>query len=191
MGDAPNILLRQIMMVERAACGDSPLRMSVATRSVIPGELLSSRARFRFTGCFAVYHGACRVSTHFLRRRRTQLQLLTACSPCYSKLSPHVRFLRRRWHPDTNRGTESTQGDVWRPLRRQRHLHSLSASRMQVSSVFIAIPPCNPNVEARTSIAPSERQSRGDKPSVPHFYILKRMHPIVRLCPTQFVSAIA
>ena len=48
MGEAQDIFASELGGgVGRA---NSPGRMSVATRPGIPGELLSSRARFRFTG---------------------------------------------------------------------------------------------------------------------------------------------
>jgi len=49
MGEAPDIFAAELG--EGAGRANSPGRMPVATRPDIPGEVLSSRARFRFSGC--------------------------------------------------------------------------------------------------------------------------------------------
>jgi len=51
MGEALNILLRQIMVGEGAVFGGSPARMSVATRPVIPEGFSPEPASVSLAGC--------------------------------------------------------------------------------------------------------------------------------------------
>jgi len=62
----------------------------------IPGELLSSRIRPCFT-CCAVYHSACWVSMHFLRRQPSAGLKAASGWCCALRAQADFRFMRPVW----------------------------------------------------------------------------------------------